>query len=57
MESYSFGRYTNYVAVHNGALLTDPTNLGIPSVFMNPAFGGFDGNCVIGLDFLFIGGN
>ncbi len=57
MESYSFGRYTNYVAVLNGALLSDPANLNIPSVFMNAAFGGFDGNCVIGLTYLFMGGN
>lgn len=37
--------------------LASPTNMGIPDLFGSSSYGGFNGNCVIGLFQLYFGGN
>lgn len=47
-----------WATVTHSSLLTSPTNFGINStIYGNSSFGGFDGNCIIGITEASIGGD
>lgn len=46
----------NNSARTTGSLLTSPTNFDIPDMFETSS-GGYDGNCVIGLAYIWMGGS
>ena len=55
--THSLSYYSKDVVRQTDDLLTSPTNMSIPDYYGSATYGGFDGNCVIGLDSLYFGGN
>lgn len=45
------------VSLSSNALMSSPTNFNIPIIFANSSFAGYDGNCIIGLMYIYLGGN
>ena len=50
-------QYNSDFYVTKNSPLSSPTNMNIPDMFGQSTYGGFNGNCLIGLNQIIFGGN
>lgn len=55
MANQQIVRFRSTPSYATNNLFYSPTSFGIPNLYGNSSFGGFDGNCVIGLHIFFLG--